>query len=321
MTDVDIVIVNYKSAAHTVNCVEAASRVARQDDVAIGIFVVDNGGDAIDLQAALKTRDELHFIRNTTNDGFAAACNAGAQLGAAPYILFLNPDALLHEGALKGFTAFLSQPENAATGIVGPEIRDSQGDLVPSCSDAPTLINLILRSTGIHVLHSGLGGDPYLPLSRHQNSGPADQVMGAALMIRRPLFQTLSGFDESFFVYYEDVDLCARARAAGSTCYYLKSSTVTHIGRASSSQDSGFSLALHIRSRVTYARRHFGIVASVFLALVCSVVELPARLAQALLGRGSMPVSGVVRAYVLLTQNIVNGRGLPVPRASLKKQC
>ncbi|MEQ9444628.1 MAG: glycosyltransferase family 2 protein [Rhodospirillaceae bacterium] len=321
MTDVDVVIVNYKSAAHTVNCVKAARRAARQDDVTIGIFVVDNGGDAMDLQAALGQSGDLHFISNSNNDGFAVACNAGARLGAAPYILFLNPDALLHEGALKGFTDFLSQPENEATGIVGPEIRNSQGDLVPSCSHVPTFINLILRSTGIHALYSGLGGDPYLPLSRHQSSGSVGQVMGAALMIRRPLFQILSGFDESFFVYYEDVDLCARAKAAGSMCYYLKSSTVTHIGRASSSQDSGFSLALHIRSRVTYARRHFGIVASVLLALTCGVVELPARLIQALLGLGSMPVSSVVRAYVLLVQNIVNGRGLPVPRASLNKQC
>ncbi len=321
MTDVDVVIVNYKSAAHTVNCVQAARRVARQDGLVAGIFVVDNGGDAIDLGTALETSEDLHLIKNTKNHGFAAACNDGAQLGVAPYILFLNPDALLHEGALTGLASFLSQPDNASTGIVGPEIRNTEGDLVPSCSDVPTLLNLIVRSTGIHALHSGLGGDPYLPLSRHQSSGPVGQVMGAALMIRRSLFQTLAGFDESFFVYYEDVDLCARARAVGSNCYYLKSTTVTHIGRASSSQDSGFSLALHIRSRVTYARRHFGFAASVTLALVCGAAELPARLIRAILGRGSMPVSGVMRAYVLLAQNIVNGRGLPIPRASLNKQC
>jgi len=277
MTDFDIVIVNYKSAAHTFECVKSVHRAAQSDEVGVRVVVVNNADDSAALEAAIDAAGGARVIHSPSNIGFGAASNIGAAQGDARYLLFLNPDARLEAGALRVMRDFLDNPANVGAGIVGPAIYDSQGNLVRSSSRIPTARDLILRSIGLHVAFPNRGY-PYLPLDAHRVSGVVGQVMGAALVIRRTLFQKLSGFDPAFFLYYEDVDLCARAAERGASCYYLKDAHVIHIGRGSSSQEPLTTLALHIQSRIIYARRHFGRVASMILSAVCRFIELPLRL-------------------------------------------
>ncbi len=277
MTDFDIVIVNYKSAAHTYECVRTSHRAAEDDGVNVRIVVVNNDDDPAVLDAAVDAAGGAVVIHNRENVGFGVASNFGAAQGDARFILFLNPDARLNAGALVAIRRFLDDPENANIGIVGPEIHDGGGHLVRSSARIPTISDLILRSMGVHVLFPQRGY-PFLPLTAHQTSGVVGQVMGAALVIRRPLFQSLGGFDPAFFLYYEDVDLCARAAAQGSACYYLKDAHAMHIGRASSSQNPSATLALHVRSRIIYTRKHFGKGASAILSAVCRFIEMPLRL-------------------------------------------
>lgn len=310
IADIDIVIVNYKSAPHTVNCVLAVHEVARNDDVAVNVIVVNNGDDADALERDIQDAGGARYLDNAANEGFGAACNRGAGLGTAEFVLFLNPDATVKSGMLRGCLTFLRNPSNAKVGIVGPEITDANGRLVRSCSRLPAFGDLLLRSAGLHTLLPDRSY-PYLSAAAHQKTGEVGQVMGAALMIRRSLFHSLRGFDERFFLYYEDVDLCARARNAGFTCVYLKEVQAVHVGRASSAGDSGMSLALHIRSRLIYTRRHFGRARQVVLALICVAIELPLRMVYALLGRGPVPLRAVGRAYALLVSDFFSGRGLP----------
>lgn len=288
MTDFDIVIVNYKSAAHTFECVKTAHRVVANDGVTTRIVVVNNADDAAALDAAVDAAGGATVIHSPENVGFGVASNMGAQRGDARYLLFLNPDARLETGALRAMRAFLDDPRNANIGVVGPEIHDGSGRLVRSSSRIPTACDLLLRSIGAHVLFPGRGY-PFLPLKAHHVSGIVGQVMGAALVIRRPLFEALGGFDPAFFLYYEDVDLCARAAVRGWGCYYLKDARAIHIGRASSSQDPAATLALHVRSRIIYARKHFGRGVSAILSAVCRFIEFPLRLL-----RGNF---GVMAAY------------------------
>ena len=320
MTDVDVVIVNYKSAAHTVKCVDAVLAVARQDGVTAQVVVVNNGDDIKGFEAEVHGAGDAKVVMNPANFGFGAASNIGARLGTAPFILFLNPDAQLYPGSLRAFTSFLNAPNNAGVGIAGPEIRDMSGSVVPSCSRLPSRLDLIARSIGLHTLPRAGAGYPYTSLDEHAQSHAVGQVMGAALMIRRPLYEQLQGFDERFFLYYEDVDISARALMLGMQSYYLKDACVTHAGRISSSQDAGFSLALHIRSRLTYAGLHFGRLYQCVLFLVCALIEFPARLLQAMLGRSAVGARGVFRAYRLLALNLFSGTALPRPRAGAHSQ-
>lgn len=277
MTDFDVVIVNYKSAAHTFECVKSVHSVAASDAVTVHVTVVNNADDSVALDAAVGAAGGAVVVHNAENVGFGVASNAGARQGDARYLLFLNPDARLAVGALQAMRAFLDDPKNTNVGIVGPEIRDGNGRLVRSSSRIPTACDLILRSIGAHVLFPNRGY-PFLPLKAHQASGVVGQVMGAALVVRRPLFDALGGFDPDFFLYYEDVDLCARAAARGSACYYLKNAHAIHIGRASSSQNPTATLALHVRSRILYVRKHFGRGASAILSAVCRFIEFPLRI-------------------------------------------
>jgi N-acetylglucosaminyl-diphospho-decaprenol L-rhamnosyltransferase len=306
MPDIDIVIVNFMSAAHTINCVGAAFQVAADDGVRVQIIVINNGDDNVDFEGNIRSAGNVIVQNNPANIGFGAACNQGAACGASDIILFLNPDATLKPAALETCLEAFKNPKNEHLGAIGPEITDESGNLVRSCSRLPTRRDLLLRTVGAHAAFQNTGY-PFLPLAAHEKSGEVDQVMGAALFIRRSLFQSLSGFDNRFFLYYDDVDLCARIRATGTTCYYLKESRVNHIGRASSSRDPGMALALHIRSRLTYARVHFGSISQALLLISSFSIELPIRFFQALLGGGVVDRQGVLRAYQLLLNNTLPG--------------
>lgn len=301
MPDVDIVIVNYRSASYTAACVAAAHRTAREDGVQVTVTVVDNG-DLADVAALLESHGPTVLVRNPRNLGFGAACNKGAALGSAPLILFLNPDATLKPGALKALSAFLTNPQNARMGIVGPAIENEAGGIARTSSALPSVIGLLRRTLGL--------SDGFLSARDHAASGPVGQIMGAVLMIRRSVFERLGGFDPRFFLYYEDVDLCARAAAAGYATYYLPSARAVHIGRVSSSQDPGLALALFLRSRFTYARTHFGILAQGFLVAVSYLAELPMRLLSTFVGAKSITGLAVLRAYRLLTISLISGAGL-----------
>ncbi len=303
MPDLDIVIVNYMSAAHTLNCVRAVRDVAEQDGLSVQIIAINNGDDDNRLTQDLTTAEDVLLVNNTSNAGFGRASNQGAALGRAPIILFLNPDATLLPGALKTCIGEFDVPAQKDTGIIGPEIVDGRNQVLPSSSRLPTATDLLLRSIGAHVVFKETGY-PFLPLEAHQESKFVGQIMGAALFIRRSVFEELGGFDTRFFLYYEDVDLCARAQNAGYGCLYNKGARVIHIGRTSSSQDAGRALALHARSRITYARIHFGGLQQFILCITILLAEFPTRTLRAFFGGGVLSVRDMLRAYRLFVLSL-----------------
>lgn len=302
MPDVDIVIVNYRSAAHTAACVGAACKIARDDGIDVKIIVVNNGDDASHLKALVQKQGPAEIVHNPSNLGFGAACNIGAAGGGSKLILFLNPDALILPGYFKAAAAFMNNSANASVGILGPAIENATGAVSQTCSPLPSVAGLLARTLGLT--------QGFLPAADHAHGGPVGQVMGAALMIRRTLFTALGGFDARYFLYYEDVDLCARAAARGALSYYLPEARVRHIGRVSSSQDTGMALALFLRSRFTYARLHFGVGAQALLVVASYVGELPLRLIKTMFGGHSITGKAVLRAYRLLSLHFVSGEDL-----------
>lgn len=282
MADIDVVIVNYRSAALAGACVQALHRTRMADGAAVTVTVVNNSDDGAELADAVNQAGGAAVLQNSANLGFGAACNAGAARGTAAILLFLNPDATVAPGCLRACLEFLRDPANADVGIVGPQLRGSLGEIALSCSRIPTLWDLAWQTLGLHLLLPGTGF-PYLPRAAHLRSGDVGQVMGAALFIRRSVFEGLGGFDERFFLYYEDVDLCARAAAAGWRCHFLVTAQATHIGAGSSSTAAGRSLGLHAVSRAAYARKHFRPLGGAVIALLSAAFEFPLRAMRAAL--------------------------------------
>jgi len=277
---VDIVIVNWNSGDHLRHCVGAIARLP--EAAATRVVVVDNGSTDASLEGLEHFGLALRVVRNRDNRGFGVACNQGASLGDAPCLLFLNPDACLQRDALRRSLAFLAAPGNAEVGIVGARLLGEDGRTLRSCAHRPSSASLVAQTLCLDRALPGLVPRHFMSRWDHCDTRQVEQVMGACLMIRRPLFERLSGFDERFFLYFEDVDLCARAAAMGARIVHLAPAAAWHVGGGSSGQVRDRRLAYWLTSLVQYAAKHQGRATAVALVLAALGVQLPARLVAAL---------------------------------------
>ena len=160
-------------------------------------------------------------MRNADNRGFGAACNQGAAGSDADFLLFLNPDTRLMPGSLAEPVRYLRSPEHETVGIVGIQLFDADGHVARNTARAPTAWSMVGNSVGLDRLMPRLFPPHFVTEWAHDETRPVDQVMGAFFLVRRSVFEALGGFDERFFVYYEDLDFSVRARAHGWSSVYL----------------------------------------------------------------------------------------------------
>ena len=256
---VDIVIVNWNSGGLLRRCLEALAASVREESCVGRVIVVDNASrdgsaEVADLDAALP----LLILRNEVNRGFAAACNKGAAQGCSGQILFLNPDVVVRPGALLAASRALAEGEAQRIGILGILLVDEHGATQRCTARFPTPWALLGRSAGLDRWLPSLVPPAFVTDWDHETTRDVDQVMGAFLLIRRDLFESLGGFDERFFVYYDDVDLCLRARDAGWRRVHFAGASAMHEGQGTTRAVKDIRLFYLLRSRLLYARKHFG---------------------------------------------------------------
>jgi GT2 family glycosyltransferase len=260
--------------AACVHSIQAAGDAALVERVVI----VDNAstdGSAEGLPVGLP----VHVIRNDENVGFAAGCNQGATAGSAPYILFLNFDIVLRAGSLREPLAFMERPENESVGICGIALQDERGRVSPSVARFPSARAMLGHMLRLDRL--GLRSFPrhFVPPEELSATQEVDQVMGAFFLVRRSVFEALSGFDERFFVFYEELDFSLRARQAGWRSVFLPAAAAMHeseVFRATPTR-----IYLSRRGRVLYAHKHFSRAGAVAVAAGTLMLEPLARLALA----------------------------------------
>lgn len=249
MTFVDAVVVSYESRARLRGCVEPLAAI---EDVRV--VVVDNAS----VDGSLEAVSDLPVtrVRRTTNGGFAVGCNEGWRTGEAPFVLFLNPDARIGERSLRQLVAALRDDPRA--GAAGPLIRGADGTVSPSQRRFPRLPHLVAYAVFLHRAFPGAAwADDVVREERaYRAAGAPDWLSGACLLVRRPLLERLGGFDERFFLYAEDVDLCRRIRSLGYEVRFVPGAVAEHEGGASAPK--GATLPLLARSQAVYAAKHFG---------------------------------------------------------------
>ena len=296
----DIVIVNWNAGQQLRDCLESIASSHCCDMYVGRVVVVDNAS----LDGSAEGLDDislpLELIRNPTNRGFAAACNQGARGSTADYLLFLNPDTRLFGLSLTRPLQFMDQPENQRVGICGVQLVDEGGVVVRSCSRFPSPGILSARLLGLSHLFPSRFRTQEMREWDHSESRRVDQVIGAFFLIRRTVFEELEGFDQRFFVYFEEVDLSYRAIQSGWFSFYLTDVQAFHRGNGTSDQVMAARLFYSMRSRILYVFKHFSVSAALGLTLGTLIIEPVVRLAS-LAGRGSVQgVLDTLKGYAML---------------------
>ena len=251
---VDIVIVNWNSGSYLKRCVSSLFEHPFEK-LQINVSIIDNKSTdgSININSSHK---QIEILYNTRNQGFSSACNQGATRGTAKYILFLNPDALTTQETVYKAVNYLHQ--HPAITILGVKHLNENGKVQKSCSRISkprTIFNDIL---GL----SKIAPNIFLPSTTmadwdHMSSRYVDQVMGAFFLIRRIDFEYLKGFDERFFVYFEDMDLSLRVLRQGGKIYYKADLEITHTGMGTTHNITQKRLEYSIRSRLLFIKKHY----------------------------------------------------------------
>jgi hypothetical protein len=246
-TRVDAVVVAYNSARTLRACVEPLTRMA-----GVAVTVVDNASPD-DTGAAIGGLD-ADLVHAERNGGFAAGCNLGAARGSAEYVLLLNPDARVGAGDLARLVEVLDGLPDAA--LAAPRILEDDGSLAFSLRRFPRRRSTFAQALFLHRVlpHAAWTDESIRDPAVYEAPGSPEWVSGACMLVRRTALEQVGGLDESFFLYCEDTDLCARLRAAGWDIRYEPAATVHHEGGASRPREELF--ALLARNRVLYARKH-----------------------------------------------------------------
>lgn len=301
MASVDVVIVNWNSGDQLQQCIE--SLIAHDRAQVKGLIVVDN--DSSDGSADFcESEPNVRLVRTGRNLGFGAACNIGAAMGDAPFILLLNPDTRLISPVLGQVSEFLQSPAGDGYGIAGVMLVDEDERVTRHCARFPTAMTFIATSLALTRALPKLFPPIHLEEFDHLESRPVDHVMGAFYMIRRPLYEKLKGFDERFFVYLEDVDLSYRAHLQGSGCHYLADQRVFHRGGGTTAGVKMQSILYALEARMTYSRKHFSTVGHWALMAVTLFADPLTRAADYLMKGSLADVRASFRAHRLLWKRL-----------------
>jgi GT2 family glycosyltransferase len=262
---VSAVLVSYEAKQALLTTLDALERLK----IPIEVVVVDNASTDGSADAVRARHPRARVIANPENVGFAGACNQGWRASQAPVVLFLNPDAEPLQGAIEALVRVLDgRPD---VGIVGPRTLYSDGavqistgpDLSPLAEFRQRrLVRAVRRREAWALEHAE---------RIHGREHEPDWLSGSCILVRRSLLETLGGFDEGFFLYEEDADLCRRARAVRWRVLFTPAAEVRHaLGRSMARAPERAALEYQ-RSHLLYYSRYNGFLAQVLLRKLIAV--------------------------------------------------
>lgn len=246
-----VVIVNYESGPALVDCVEGW-----RNEGPARVVVVDNGSTDGSTDEVSRRFPDVEILRPGCNLGYGAAANRGVAATDTPWVVVGNPDLEVHAGALAILVGALSADPGCA--LAGPLIRTAEGERYPSARQFPSLVDAAGHAVlGIFAPDNRFTRTYQKSHLDHAPAGTAttDWVSGACFVVRRDAFEQVGGFDEAYFMYAEDVDLCWRLGRAGWRVAYVADAEVTHLQGVSTDQHPYRMIAEHHRSLLRFAGR------------------------------------------------------------------
>lgn len=253
--ELTVIIVSYNTRELTLAAVRTL--LENSPGLAMRVVVFDNASQDGSADAVAAAFPQVTVIANPDNIGFAAANNRIAAAATTPYVCLLNPDTETHPGAISALLAFAKA--NPAAGIVGGRTVFRDGSLNPaSCWRKITPWSLFTSTVGLARLfpNSDLFNREAFGGWKRDSAREVDIVVGCLMLVPTPLWRELGGFDERFFMYGEDADLCLRARALGYRPMITPDATIMHLVGASTKRHADKVCAV-MQAKSTLVRRHW----------------------------------------------------------------
>lgn len=250
-----IIVVSFNTLEMTRACLDSVFRETRRESVEL--IVVDNASEDGSAEMIAAEFPQARLIRSTANLGFAAANNHAADLARGQYLLLLNPDTVILDGAIDRLIAFARSAPRA--GIWGGRTLFADGRLNPSSAWRDmSLWSLFCRSAG---LSQAFRGNPVLDPEAYggwarDSEREVDVVTGCFLLIETAFWRELGGFDERFVMYGEDADLCMRARSRGAAPRITPDAVIIHHGGASERVRAAKIIRL-FRAKIALMEKHW----------------------------------------------------------------
>ncbi len=253
---VSIIIISFNTRELTLACLKSVHENTR--DITAEVIVLDNASEDGSAEAIRSAFPQVLLIASTDNLGFAAGNNRAAADATGEYILLLNPDTVVLDGAIANILSFAQH--HTKTGIVGGRTRFADMSLNPtSCWKRPGLWSLFCVATGLsRLLSSSRFFNPEaMPEWDRSTERSVDIVTGCFLLLKKSLWQELHGFDETFFMYAEDADLCLRAKTMHLDCRICPDAQIIHLGGRSEPSRAG-KMASLFRAKAQLLQKHNG---------------------------------------------------------------
>jgi GT2 family glycosyltransferase len=307
--DVDIVIVNWNAGPLLKQCLASLADCTAHD--ISKVVVVDNASNDGSADDCEDFNLPIEVIRNVKNQGFAYACNQGAAACGARYILFLNPDTRLFQSSLAVPLEFMENPRNSDVGICGIQLIDDQGRIARTCMRFPSVFRYLVQATGLNKISVMRSWGVSMSDWDHSADKAVDQIIGAYFFTRRSVFEELEGFDERFFVYFEEVDFSVRAKKAGWVSVYLTGAQAFHLGGGTTQQIKATRLFYSLRSRLLYGFKHYPPWQAWVLMVITMLVEPLSRSVFSLLRGGIRDVRNTWKGYSMLYRDLPGILGGP----------
>jgi GT2 family glycosyltransferase len=251
---VSIIIVNYNSFTILQNCIESIFKFTLH--VNFEIIVIDNNSNEGNIEDVIKKYDDIVLIKNLKNVGFAAANNIAAKHAKGKYFLLLNNDTLLTENSILDILDFAESL--SGNFILACKLINEDCSHQNSAYKFP-LIRLHFAATFFidKIFHKLNSVNKYYINIDKKEPTIVNSVIGAFIFIQKDTFYKLDGFDERFFFYHEDTDLCYRLRKLGGSVYYYPETSIIHYGGGTTVNNLWFSMKNRFISRIQFAQKHF----------------------------------------------------------------
>jgi GT2 family glycosyltransferase len=291
--DLSIIIVNYNSLDFLQKCIGSIDKYLHppylEAALEFEIIIVDNAstdGSAVFIKKNfLKSKGGfVKLIESGENSGFSKGSNLGARVALGDYLLFLNPDTEFVQDGFNGILAFYREKSRTAkVGAIGARIINDDGSIQYSCRSFPTLLRQFYESWFLSKVFakSKVFGSYFMTYWDHEETRKVDWLSGAFLFLKKETFYSVGSFNEQYFMYSEDTDLCLMLAKEGCCNYYFKDYTVKHHDAGTAGNEMGIREAQIWKSRKiyfskNYSKVHGAAVSFLYFAYVVNRMALAA---------------------------------------------